>query len=85
MGTILEMPTGCGPGKYAVVKSMEPAKDQTLPHHLMKRDLSFKPVVYDLAFDYDFTRVPQDFGSTQLRVDYSNEEVRSSQTQKSQF
>ena len=27
-GTILQMPQGCGPGKYAVAKSMEPAKRQ---------------------------------------------------------
>ena len=74
-GTILQMPQGqgCGPGKYAVAKSMVESKNQTLPRHLSRRDLSHKPVVYDLTFDYDFERVPRDFGDTQMRVDYSNE------------
>lgn len=71
-GTIIEMPDGCGPGKYAVVKHMTVSEDQTLPHHLYKRGL--RGTVYDLTFDYDFRRVPRDFGDTQLRVDFSNEE-----------
>jgi len=74
-GTILEMPKGCGPSKYAVAKSMAPSKDQTLPHHLAKRNFGHKPVVYDLTFDYEWRRVPRDLGDTQLRVDFSNEVV----------
>ena len=74
-GTILEMPKGCGPGKYAVAKDMVPSKNQTLPHHLYKRKYSHNPVVYDLTFDYRFDRVPREFGDTQLRVDYSNQVV----------
>lgn len=46
--------------------------NQTLPHHLAKRDLVSAPV-YDLTFDYDFTRVPVDQGTTQMRLDFSNE------------
>ncbi|GKT56242.1 hypothetical protein ColTof3_03581 [Colletotrichum tofieldiae] len=74
-GTILEMPQnqGCGPGKYAVAKSLEPAGNQTLPRHLVKRN-SLHATIYDLKFDYNFTRVPRDFGPTQLRVDFSNQE-----------
>lgn len=71
-GTILEMPSGCGPGKYAVAKSMAPSKNQELPPHLRKRGNN--PVVYDLTFDYDFKRVPRDLGDTQMRIDFSNEE-----------
>ncbi|KAK7756344.1 hypothetical protein SLS62_001570 [Diatrype stigma] len=70
-GTILQMPRGCGPGKYAVAKEMKVAKHQILPRDLS--DLSHKPVIYDLTFDYDFHRVPRDLGNTQLRIDYSNE------------
>ena len=76
-GTILEMPKGrgCGPGKYAVAKSLEVSANQTLPRHLARRDnLGPASVVYDLTFDYDFRRVPRDFGDTQFRLDYSNQE-----------
>ncbi|KAM7196715.1 putative glycosyl hydrolases family 18 protein [Naviculisporaceae sp. PSN 640] len=73
-GTILQMPSGCGPGKYAVAKSFSPAKHQTLPRslaHLEER--GDKPVIYDLTFDYDFSRVPRDLGNTQMRIDFSNQ------------
>ncbi|EAS33737.3 chitinase 5 [Coccidioides immitis RS] len=71
-GTILQMPKGCGPGKYAVAKSMEPAKRQMVPRHLAH--LGSRGVVYDLTFDYDFSRVPRDLGNTQMRVDFSNQD-----------
>ena len=70
-GTILQMPPGCGPGKYAVAKDMVMAKHQILPRRLA--NLGHKPVVYDLTFDYDFLRVPRDLGDTQMRIDFSNE------------
>ncbi|OTA92708.1 glycoside hydrolase family 18 protein [Hypoxylon sp. CO27-5] len=73
-GTILEMPDGCGPGRYAVAKNMAPAANQTLPAHVTRRSRVSSPVVYDLTFDYDFTRVPRDLGDTQIRIDYSNQE-----------
>ncbi|KAL9594308.1 MAG: hypothetical protein Q9219_007102 [cf. Caloplaca sp. 3 TL-2023] len=71
-GTILEMPKGCGPSRYAVAKSMV-LSEKPLPEHLSKRHYDAKPVVYDLTFDFDWHRVPRDLGDTQLRVDYSNE------------
>jgi chitinase len=73
-GTILEMPKGCGPGKYAVAKSLTPAADQTRPKHLVKR-FPHMPTVYELTFDYRFARVPRDpkIGQTQMRIDFSNE------------
>ncbi|CBX95390.1 similar to Glycosyl hydrolases family 18 protein [Plenodomus lingam JN3] len=70
-GTILEMPAGCGAGRYAVAKAMTPAVNQTIPHHLRKR-ASHMPKVYDLTFDYNFRRVPRDVGDTQMRIDFSN-------------
>ncbi|KFX92564.1 hypothetical protein V490_05317 [Pseudogymnoascus sp. VKM F-3557] len=72
-GTILELPKGCGPSRYAVAKSMVPAKDQSLPKRLEKRNYGFKPVIYDLTFDFEWMRVPRDLGDTQMRVDFSNE------------
>jgi chitinase len=76
-GTILQMPPGCGPGKYAVAKSMEPV--QGVDHvTLLPRRLAHlaprKPVVYSLTFDYDFARVPRDLGNTQMRIDFSNQD-----------
>ena len=68
-GTLLQMPVGCGPGKYAVAKSMTPSK-KDVPAHLQKRLIN--PIVYDLTFDYDFTRVRRDLGDTQMRIDFSN-------------
>lgn len=73
-GTILEMPEGCGPGRYAVAKDMKPSENQTVPAHVAKRSKIANPLVFDLTFDYDFTRVPRDLGDTQIRIDYSNEE-----------
>lgn len=70
-GTILEMPDGCGPGRYAVAKDLQRSQNQSLPNHGHRS--STNPVVYDLTFDYDFSRVPQDLGDVQWRVDYSNE------------
>ncbi|KAH6651435.1 glycosyl hydrolases family 18-domain-containing protein [Truncatella angustata] len=75
-GTILQMPAGCGPGKYAIAKDMAPVFDQKkilLPRHL--KHLSDRtPIVYDLTFDYDFRRVPRDLGDTQMRIDFSNQD-----------
>ncbi|GKT49647.1 chitotriosidase-1 [Colletotrichum spaethianum] len=76
-GTILQMPKGCGPGKYAVAKSMAPAPGsghaKLLPRHLSHL-AALEPIVYDLTFDYDFHRVPRDLGNTQMRIDYSNQD-----------
>lgn len=72
-GTIVEMPAGCGPGRYAVVKSMGVAKNQSIPHHLQNQGLRNSTTVYDLTFDYNFRRVSQDFGESQMRIDFSNE------------
>ncbi|EEY23441.1 chitotriosidase-1 [Verticillium alfalfae VaMs.102] len=76
-GSHWDMPPGCGPGKYAVAKSMEPADSgdhvKLLPRrlaHLAPR----KPTVYSLTFDYDFGRVPRDLGSTQMRINFSNQD-----------
>ncbi|KAK3390167.1 glycosyl hydrolases family 18 protein-like protein [Podospora didyma] len=73
-GTILQMPGGCGPGKYAVAKSFSPAKHQILPRSLAHLETrSSKPIIYDLTFDYNFARVPRDLGNTQMRIDFSNQ------------
>ncbi|KAI8173809.1 Chitotriosidase-1 [Colletotrichum sp. SAR 10_75] len=73
-GTILQMPRGCSPGKYAVAKSMAPApsKDHAklLPHHLSHL-AGLKPVVYNLTFNYNFSRMPRNLSNTQMRIDYN--------------
>lgn len=74
-GTILEMPEGCGPSKYAVAKSMSVATNQDLSKYVEKRNFAHEPVIYDLTFDYEWRRVPRDLGDTQMRLDYSNEVV----------
>ncbi|KAL4962433.1 glycosyl hydrolases family 18-domain-containing protein [Aspergillus stella-maris] len=71
-GTILQMPERCGAGRYAVAKSFEESTDQNLPGYLNKRDLQGRSI-YDLTFDYDFKRVPRDFGDAQMRIDFSNQ------------
>ena len=73
-GTILEMPEGCGPGKYAVAVQLGVSKNQNLPQRLSTRDLPSASVVYDLKFDYNFARVPRDLGDTQMRIDFANED-----------
>ena len=65
-GTILQMPEGCGPGKYAVAKEMRPAKEQVVPRGLLDR-IRHEPVVYDLTFDYDFKRSMADVGHNHKR------------------
>jgi chitinase len=69
-GTILQMPSGCGPGKYAVAHSLQPSRNQSMPGHLARRGIT--ETVYDLTFDYDFRRVPRDLGDTQLRIDWAS-------------
>ncbi|KAF4950589.1 hypothetical protein FGADI_8103 [Fusarium gaditjirri] len=63
-GTIIEMPKGCGPGRYAVVKELSPSKNQSLPQHLYKRGIAETDPMFDLTFDYNFRRVPRDLGDT---------------------
>jgi chitinase len=72
--TVVEMPAGCGAGKYAMAVSLEPAANQTLPHRLVKRGLK-NPVVHDFTFDYDFTPLQrrQSESNVLLRIDYSDD------------
>ncbi|KAI8237197.1 Chitotriosidase-1 [Colletotrichum sp. SAR 10_86] len=76
-GTILQMPRGCGPGKYAVAKSMAPAPSRDhaklLPRHLSHL-AGLKPIVYNLTFNYNFSRVLRCLDNTQMRINYSNQD-----------
>ncbi|KAK3900201.1 hypothetical protein C8A05DRAFT_36165 [Staphylotrichum tortipilum] len=49
-------------------------KKAILPRHLEHLSAAHTPVVYDLTFDYDFTRVPRDLGDTQMRIDFSSQD-----------
>ena len=72
--TVIEMPSDCGPGKYAVAWKMEPSTDHDhIRHHLEKRGLSEAPV-YDFTFDYNFAHFEERAESNVLlRIDYSDD------------
>ncbi|KAF6812686.1 glycosyl hydrolase family 18 [Colletotrichum sojae] len=54
--TVVEMPEGCGPGRYAMAVSLTPSDNQTVPHRLVKRDPELADAkIYDFTFDYDFS------------------------------
>ncbi|KAM7184016.1 glycoside hydrolase [Rhypophila sp. PSN 637] len=78
--TVLEMPPGCGAGKYALAISLQPMahdvhSDDKLPR-LVKRKLSTanpKATIYKLTFDYGFHRLQgRADNNVKLRIDYSN-------------
>ncbi|KAM7209977.1 glycoside hydrolase [Rhypophila decipiens] len=78
--TVLEMPPGCGAGKYALAISLKPMahdihSDDKLPR-LVKRKLSAanpKATIYKLTFDYGFHRLQgRADNNVKLRIDYSN-------------
>jgi chitinase len=71
---VVELPDGCGPGRYAVAVGLEPSKDQSLPGHLRRRGLE-GATVYDFTFDYDFAQFEKrgDKTNVLLRIDYSDD------------
>jgi len=72
--TVVEMPSHCGPGKYAIAVGMKRSIDHSHLHkRLFKRGLADAPV-WDFTFDYDFSRI-QKRGSSDvlLRIDYSDD------------
>ncbi|KAK2051177.1 hypothetical protein LY76DRAFT_418015 [Colletotrichum caudatum] len=72
--TVVEMPPECGPGRYAMAVSLEPSQNQTLPRHLVKRELD-GAMIHDLTFDYDFSplRKRARESNVLLRIDYSDD------------
>ncbi|OAL43395.1 hypothetical protein IQ07DRAFT_593170 [Pyrenochaeta sp. DS3sAY3a] len=72
--TVVEMPSDCGPGKYAVAWKLEPSINHDhIRHHLEKRGLS-DDAVFDFTFDYDFTHFERRADSNVLlRIDYSDD------------
>jgi chitinase len=73
------MPPGCGPGKYAVAVSLEPAPSdqQSIPVELVKR-LEKRgidsPTVYSFTFDYDYSPIVRRQDANKLiRIDYSDD------------
>ena len=70
--TVVEMPHECGPGKYAMVVSIEPHEDKVVPRHLDGR-IPQSSTIYNLTFDYGFHRLSKRGKSEVLfRVDYSD-------------
>lgn len=73
--TVIEMPDGCGPGRYAMVVSLARSQNYSiiLPRHLEGRR-GIDRRVYDLTFDYDFTAVNKRASTNVLmRIDYSDD------------
>ncbi|KAL4870531.1 hypothetical protein BDV12DRAFT_195254 [Aspergillus spectabilis] len=55
-GTIIQRPQGYGPGKYVVLKGLQPrlpSATQFTPGHLAHR-IIVHDTIYDLTFDYNF-------------------------------
>ncbi|KAK5995096.1 hypothetical protein PT974_03489 [Cladobotryum mycophilum] len=59
--TVVEMPSTCSIGRYAMAVIMEPSQNQSLPphvlHKLVTRGVNFQraPRIFDFTFDYDFS------------------------------
>ncbi|KAI0141566.1 hypothetical protein GGR57DRAFT_487122 [Xylariaceae sp. FL1272] len=75
--TVIEVPSECGPGRYAMAVSMDESLDHQLPqelaHRLVKRGLP-KPRVFDLTFDYDFSVLQgRDDSDVDVRIDFSTD------------
>lgn len=74
-GTVIKMPKGCGPGKYAMAVSLEQLAGELLPPHITIRGVGRggkKPHVYELKFDYDFSILQKRGSNALLRIDYSD-------------
>ena len=78
--TVVEMPSHCGIGRYAMAVDMTKSQNQTLPPVLVKRltkrgDVSLRraPRIHDFTFDYDFSVLHGRADSeVQVRIDYSD-------------
>ncbi|KAI8944631.1 carbohydrate-binding module family 18 [Xylaria longipes] len=75
-GTVIEMPSGCGSGKYAMAVALQPLEGMGLEdaatEHI-KRNLTDR-TVYQLTFDYDFSILQgREDNHVKLRTDYSDD------------
>ncbi|KAL2859873.1 uncharacterized protein BJX67DRAFT_338240 [Aspergillus lucknowensis] len=70
-GTIVKMPKNCGPGTYAVARSLEVSQNQSLPDHVLAKRDSTRPVM-DLSFDYNFEKIKRADDKVYIRLDYAN-------------
>ncbi|KAJ5551531.1 hypothetical protein N7461_006229, partial [Penicillium sp. DV-2018c] len=70
-GTIFKMPENCGPGKYAVARSLEVSRNQSFPDRVLQKRDSIRPVM-DLSFDYNFEKIKRADEKVYIRLDYSN-------------
>jgi chitinase len=80
--TVVEMPSDCGIGRYAMAVDLVKSQNQTLPPVLIRRlakrtDAAIKrgaPRVYDFTFDYNFAVLQgRDDSNVQIRIDYSED------------
>ncbi|KAK2764375.1 hypothetical protein FQN54_009069 [Arachnomyces sp. PD_36] len=72
-GTIVKMPENCGPGQYAVARSLEASQDQSIPDHVLQHTKrESKQPVMDLTFDYNFKKIKRADEKVYIRIDFSN-------------
>ena len=70
-GTIIKLPEGCGYATYGVVHDIRPAADNvTISRDLLKRAPA-NPVVHEMRFSYDFSRVKRGTSEVYIRTDYA--------------
>jgi chitinase len=68
-GTVVRLPSYCGPDDYVRAVKFESSANSTIPGHLSKRQGATK--VYDLYYDYEFANLRRDGGEVYFRADVS--------------
>ncbi|KAI9372233.1 hypothetical protein BJX61DRAFT_553090 [Aspergillus egyptiacus] len=69
-GTVVRLPSDCGPDRYVRAVRFEESTNRTLPGHLQKR-YSSDAKIYDFHYDYDFKNLRRDGGEIYFRADLS--------------
>lgn len=72
VGTIVQLPEGCGFATYGVVKDIRPSANLTVEQELQKRAPSLNPLVYEMDISYDYSLVKRDSGTVYVRIDYGD-------------
>ncbi|KAF3901822.1 hypothetical protein AA313_de0207171 [Arthrobotrys entomopaga] len=70
-GTFIKMPSHCTGDRYVRAIHLKRAEDQTLPGHLLRRDITSE--VYEFAFDYNFHLRKRSASDVSVRIDYASQ------------
>lgn len=72
-GTVVRMPTHCGPDDYVRAVRFDRSDNLTLPTHLQKRSSSSSNYkVYEFHYDYNFQNLRRNGGEVYFRADLSS-------------